>query len=135
MNTTQPRIQQPEEAQEFAIDEGCAILETWNQASDPAVSIARARVPPGVTTRLHRLDGIDERYLVITGRGRVEVGNLSPSFVGAGDLVYIPAGCPQRITNLENTDLVFYAICTPRFAPEAYEDIDEANEHHVPHPL
>lgn len=135
MNTTQPRIQRSQPAQEFEIAEGCAILETWNQAGDPAVSIARARVPPRVTTRLHRLEGIEERYLVIAGRGRVDIGNLSPTNVGPGDLVYIPAGCPQRITNLEDSDLIFYAICTPRFVPEAYEDIDEANDHYVPHPL
>ncbi len=100
-------------------------METWNRPNDPAVSIARARVPPGTTTRWHRLIGIDERYLIVSGRGEVELGELAPRLLQAGDLVYIPAGCPQRVTNPDTADLIFYAICTPRFVPEAYQDVDE----------
>ena len=87
-------------------------------------SLRRVRVEPGVTTRLHRLRGITERYVVIQGLGRVEVGTLPPSLVAPGDVVYIPPGCPQRIENPGDADLVFLAVCTPRFVPEAYEDIE-----------
>jgi mannose-6-phosphate isomerase-like protein (cupin superfamily) len=44
--------------------------------------------------------------------------------VNPGDVVLIPPACPQRIANLGDTDLIFLAICTPRFRPEAYEDLD-----------
>ena len=71
-----PRIHRPDEADEFPIAERCRILETWNRPDDPALSVARARVAPGVTTRLHRLTGICERYLILSGQGRVEVGDL-----------------------------------------------------------
>ena len=91
---------------------------------DTPVSIARARVEPGVTTRLHRLQGIAERYCILTGRGRVRIGELPPSLVVPGDIVYIPPGCPQSISNVGDTDLIFLAVCTPRFDPEAYEDIE-----------
>jgi hypothetical protein len=33
-------------------------------------------------------------------------------------------GCRQRISCLGKEDLVFLAICTPRFQPEVYLDID-----------
>jgi oxalate decarboxylase/phosphoglucose isomerase-like protein (cupin superfamily) len=33
--------------------------------------------------------------------------------------------CRQRITNIGKDDLVFLAICTPRFSQDAYEDIDD----------
>jgi hypothetical protein len=36
--------------EEFAIPEGCFILDTSNTDDDPGLSVARARVPPGVTT-------------------------------------------------------------------------------------
>ncbi|MFB1488393.1 MULTISPECIES: cupin domain-containing protein [unclassified Thiocapsa] len=117
-------IHTPREADEFFTDEGCHILETWNRADDPAVSVARARVEPGVTTRLHRLAGIVERYLILSGAGRVEVEGIPPQSVGPGDLVYIPADQGQRIANTGDGDLVFLAICTPRFVPEAYLDIE-----------
>ncbi|QVL49970.1 MAG: cupin domain-containing protein [Thiocapsa sp.] len=117
-------IHTPREADEFFTDEGCYILETWNRTDDPAVSVARAKVEPGVTTRRHRLAGIAERYLILSGAGRVEVEGIPPQSVGPGDLVYIPADRSQRIANTGEGDLVFLAICTPRFVPEAYLDIE-----------
>ncbi len=109
---------------EFFIEEGCHILEMANAPDDPAVSIARARVEPGLTTRWHRLKGVAERYCLLRGRGLVEVGSLAPQEVTEGDVVLIPAGCPQRITNTGEEDLVFLAICTPRFSTEIYEDLE-----------
>lgn len=121
----QARIQHPDPSLEFFFDEGCYILEVGNSVADPACSIARARVAPGNTTRWHQLEGVTERYLIIAGQGRVEVGDLAPQTVCPGDLVIIPARMRQRITNLGNEDLVFYAICTPRFTPECYRDVEE----------
>jgi mannose-6-phosphate isomerase-like protein (cupin superfamily) len=109
---------------EVYIAEGCFINELSNTEADPEVSIARARVPPGVTTRWHRLVGTAERYLLLSGTGRVEVGTLPPQNIGPGDVVCIPPGSRQRISNLGSEDLIFLAICTPRFRPEVYEDLD-----------
>ena len=87
----------------------------------PRCSIARARVAAGVTTRWHALDGIVERYVILEGRARAEVGDVVAD-VGPGDVVLIPPQCRQRIANTGRGDLVFLAICTPRFRPEAYVD-------------
>jgi mannose-6-phosphate isomerase-like protein (cupin superfamily) len=78
-----------------------------------------------VTTRWHRLRGTIERYVVLEGKGRVEVGDLPAQEVVPGDVVIIPADCRQRITNPGETDLVFLCVCTPRFVPEAYEDLEK----------
>lgn len=109
---------------EFYTDERCFIVELSNTPDDPAVSIARARVAPGVTTRWHRVRETAERYVILEGRGRVEIGSLPPQDVGPGDVVLIPPSCPQRIANTGAGDLIFLAVCTPRFTNEAYEDID-----------
>ena len=109
---------------EFYISEGCFITEWLNTPDDPAVSIARARVPPGVTTRWHRLTGITERYVILEGAGRVYVGTNPPQDVGPGDVVRIAPACPQRIANTATGELVFLAVCTPRFVPQAYEEIE-----------
>ena len=100
---------------EFYTPEQCYINELSNTPDDPEVSIAKARVAPRVTTRWHRLVATTERYVIIEGSGRVEVGSLPPQDVSAGDVVLIPPSCPQRITNLGQEDLIFLAICTPRF--------------------
>jgi len=117
-------IRHPDEGEEYDTTERCRILEIWNRADDPAVSIARARVAPGVTTRLHRLAGIAERYLILSGRGQIDIAGESARVVVPGDLVYIPPDCPQRIHNPGPGELIFLALCTPRFVPEAYLDID-----------
>jgi len=109
---------------EFWTPEKCYIVESSNSPDDPDVSIARARVDPGVTTRWHRVNGIVERYYILEGKGLVEVGELPPEEVAPGDVVLIPKACRQRITNVGSGDLIFLAICTPRFSPDAYEDLE-----------
>ena len=120
----QPIIYKPDMADEFFTEERCSILEVSNSPDDPDVSIARARVGSGVTTAWHSLRGVVERYVILSGTGRVEVGDLDPSTVGPGDLVRIPADVRQRITNTGADDLIFYAVCSPRFTPECYCDLD-----------
>jgi len=110
---------------EFHTPEQCYITELSNSADDPDVSIAQARLEPGMTTRWHRLSATAERYYILTGKGRVEVGELAPREVCAGDVVLIPPMCRQRITNVGEEDLLFLAICTPPFSQDIYEDIEK----------
>jgi mannose-6-phosphate isomerase-like protein (cupin superfamily) len=110
---------------EFPTGERCAITELLNHPACPEVSLARARVAPGVTTRLHSLAGIVERYVILAGGGVVEVGGIAAA-VGPGDRVLIPAGMPQRIACTGAGDLVFDCVCTPRFVPAAYVDLEGA---------
>ncbi|HTQ00426.1 MAG TPA: cupin domain-containing protein [Casimicrobiaceae bacterium] len=120
----QGTVRRLDRSAEFATAERCFIVEVSNSDADPHLSIARARVAAGATTRWHRLDGVVERYAIVEGRGRVEIGDAAPEDVGPGDVVLVPAGCRQRIANTGGVDLVFLAICTPRFRPEAYVDIE-----------
>lgn len=107
---------------EYFFREGCYITELDNDASDPTLSIARARVEPGKTTRWHTLQHTVERYVIISGEGLVEVGTEPARAVSPGDVVIIPANCRQRIHNSGADDLIFLALCTPRFVPENYLD-------------
>ena len=119
-----PMIQPMQRGDEHLTEERCYILELSNSADDPQASIARARVLPGMTTRWHRLRDIAERYVLLEGRGEVEIGELAAHMVSVGDVVRIPPGCRQRIRNTGEVDLVFLAICTPRFEWSAYEDLE-----------
>ncbi len=118
-------IRRAADAPERLIGEGCYVRELSNSAADEVLSIALARVPVGVSTRWHRLEGIAERYVIIAGTGRVEVGSLPAQPVGPGDVVLIPPGCRQRIINTGDGDLSFLALCTPRFRVDAYRDIED----------
>lgn len=126
-------ILKPDPAAETWTEERCFILELSNSDRDPHLSIARARVEPAVTTQLHRLDGIAERYIVLQGHGVMEVGELPPTPVGPGDVVLVPAGVRQRITNSGREDLIFLCVCTPRFVASAYRSMEaEGTEEGTP---
>lgn len=118
-------IQDSGEQTEFFFKEGCFITELLNTPDSPELSVAKARVEPGNTTCWHQLTNIAEHYLIVEGSGLVEVGDEPSREVIAEDVVVIPAGVRQRITNNAEEDLIFLAICTPRFVPEAYIDLDE----------
>lgn len=105
---------------EYYFEENCFITELLNAADDPVVSVARVRVLPGEITGWHWLNGITERYLILGGTGFAQVGNDAEVEVGEGDTVCIPPGIGQRIRNSGTGDLIFLAVCTPRFEPEKY---------------
>ena len=115
-----PEVKKIDSCKEFLTPERCSILEVANDGGDEELSISRARVQPKVTTEWHELRDTNERYVIVKGRGRVEVGELPPVDVAAGNVVRIPANTPQRISNRGQEDLVFYCICTPRFHPDCY---------------
>lgn len=118
-----PCIKKCDLSAEYFFDEGCFITEVSNSPDDPALSVARARVEPGMTTDWHYLEATTERYVIIEGSGRVEIGELAAQIVNAGDTVIIPPGVRQRITNTGEQSLIFLAICTPRFEAAAYNSM------------
>jgi mannose-6-phosphate isomerase-like protein (cupin superfamily) len=121
---TRACVKSSDESQEYFFAEGCFITEWSNSPDDPNVSIARARLEPGKTTRRHYLRDTSERYVVLEGIGRVDVEGLELQQVSSGDVVVIPPGVTQRITNTGDRDLVFLAICSPRFTEASYVDVD-----------
>lgn len=116
--------------EEFATGERCFITELLGHPSQPDVSLARARVLPGVTTQLHALD-VEEIYVIETGSGIMEV-NGDQFRVVPGDSVLIPLGAAQRIENDGTTDLVFLCLCRPRFRPEGYVDLEASGADAAP---
>src|SRR5579862_3368894 len=120
----QPIILKQDLAREFHTDERCFIFESLNGSND-CLSVARARVEPGVTTKWHSVQGTVERYIIAEGKARVEVGDLAPEDIGPGDVILIPAGVRQRVTNMGKRDLIFYCVCTPPFEQKNYHDLEE----------
>jgi mannose-6-phosphate isomerase-like protein (cupin superfamily) len=123
---TAARVVRPDPAAEYPTVERCSILELLNDPADPAVSIAQARVAPGVQTVPHRVAGTVERYVVLRGHGRIDIDGLPQQEVRQGDVVVIPAGVRQSIYNPGSADLVFLCICSPRFEWCNYESLGDA---------
>jgi mannose-6-phosphate isomerase-like protein (cupin superfamily) len=119
-----PKIVKANSPNEYLTPERCYIAENF---SDKDVSVARATVKPGVTTKAHHLKKIQEIYIITAGEGKMTFSGLQPTLVSAGDVIVIPAGASQKITNTGQTDLVFYCVCTPRFTEDCYFE-DEAEK-------
>ncbi len=120
----QAEVKRFEKSREFATTERCFITEVANDQGDETISIARAKVTPGVATAWHKLKDTEERYIITQGQGCVEIGNLEPIRVSEGDVVRIPADTRQRITNEGKNDLIFFAVCSPRFKKECYIELE-----------
>lgn len=107
---------------EYYFKEGCFIQEWMNTENHGALSIARARVEVGQETKLHLLKNTVERYAIIGGVGQVTVATQSWQ-VGVGDVVVIESEQAQKIMNIGTEDLIFLAICSPRFQACNYVEI------------
>ncbi len=117
-----PEVRKYQSENEYYFQEGCFITELSNTDNDNDVSIAKARVQPGVKTRKHALSNITERYVILSGQGIVEVEGQPTEVVATNDCVIIPPGKTQSILNNGQEDLIFLAICSPRFELSSYQD-------------
>jgi mannose-6-phosphate isomerase-like protein (cupin superfamily) len=112
------------EADEIPTPERCKIIQALGLPDEGRLSIARARVEPGETTVWHLLEGITEIYIIFSGQGIVEVGELPPEKINPGQVVIIPPGTRQRIQALGKKDLVFFCVCSPSFQPSCYRSLE-----------
>ena len=69
-------------------------------------SLAEARVPQGATTLLHYHCRAEEIYYVVSGKGRMRLGEETRE-IGPGDAVAIPPGEVHQVTNTGAGELVF----------------------------
>lgn len=103
--------------------ERCFIAELLNNEQTSEVSVARARVEPGVSTALHSVS-VAEWYVIESGTGLVTVGKETSRRVAAGDAVAIPKGLAQNICNDGDCDLIFLCVCAPRFSEDCYTSLE-----------
>lgn len=125
MTDKNPHIFRPPNPDEFWLDERIYIRELMNGPEEPALSLAKFRVPAASTTQLHSLS-ITEWYVMESGAGIIEIdGKELP--IKAGDCAKINPGQSQRVINKTDEELVFQSICTPRWTPECYKNLEPTN--------
>lgn len=79
-----------------------------------AQSLAEARLPPCCSTTPHYHPLTEEIYYLLTGRGRMRIGEDQRE-VGPGDAIAIPPGLVHQITNTGPETLVFLCCCAPAY--------------------
>lgn len=82
-------------------------------------SLAHAILPPGKTSRPHRLK-TSEMYYILDGEGMMHIDGESAK-VTASCAVYIPPGSTQFIENTGKGDLLFLCVVDPAWRKEDEE--------------
>ena len=79
-------------------------------------------VPPGAEQRAHSHEEAEQVYVIVRGRGRMQVaGDVQE--VGEGDLVFIPPATQHGIVNDGSEALVYVSAASPPVSmAELYSD-------------
>lgn len=103
----------------FEASDGCLLAEVIHPNNDDTradLSVARATLPPGQSTRPHMLEFV-EIYYVISGQGVMHLGEEEVQ-VEADSCVYLPPRTDQWLHNPSpDQDLVFLCLCQPAYDP------------------
>ena len=118
-------IRDYERCEEIVAGDNTRLRELFNPLKDKLdlrYSFAVARVEPGGTTFLHRLE-TSEVYYILEGTGEMRI-NEETEFVAPGQAVYIPPRATQQITNTGEGELVFVCIVDPAWRKEDEEILE-----------
>lgn len=80
-------------------------------------SLAEARLEPQQSTTPHYHPRTEEIYYILTGEGRMQIGEEVQQ-VGPGDAIAIPPGLAHQITNTGTVTLKFLCCCAPAYEHE-----------------
>jgi mannose-6-phosphate isomerase-like protein (cupin superfamily) len=80
-------------------------------------SLAHAIIQPGERSIRHHLVGASEVYYLLSGRGRMHIGEETRE-VSAGDALLIPPDAVQYLENCGEAPLAFLAIVEPAWNEE-----------------
>jgi mannose-6-phosphate isomerase-like protein (cupin superfamily) len=80
-------------------------------------SLAEATLAPGQPTRRHYHARTEEIYVVLDGKGEMEVDGERRR-IGPGDAILIPPAARHEIRADDNTELRFLCCCAPPYRDE-----------------
>ncbi|MHB1513326.1 MAG: cupin domain-containing protein [Acidiferrobacter sp.] len=100
----------------YVTKDGSEICELWHpdHHGTGGLSLARATIPAGEQTRLHRHVRAEEVYHVLSGSGVMDLGSHH-FMVRAGDTVHISPGIAHRVSASAEAPLVILCCCTPPY--------------------
>jgi len=113
-------------ATSFITKDGSLIRELMhpNTHSCTSLSLAEAIIDVASETILHKHLNTEEIYHIISGCGRLTLGNEQVDVI-TGDTVCIPANTPHRICNTGDNPLAILCCCSPAYSDEDTELLDD----------
>ena len=115
-------VRRPDETTRFVTSDESRVVEVFHPDREAlpegmACSIAHARVAAGAATAPLTLSTSTEVYWVLSGRGRMHIGDETAD-IGPGEAVLIPPDSVQWIEALGDEELVFLCVVTPPWSAE-----------------
>ncbi|MGH3023838.1 MAG: cupin domain-containing protein [Gaiellaceae bacterium] len=112
-------VRNREEADPFTTLDGSTIRVLLDARLGGAVeqSLAEATLAPGQATQRHFHARTEEIYVVLAGRGEMEVDGQR-RMVEPGDAVLIPPGARHQIGAAAEGELRFLCCCAPAYSDE-----------------
>ena len=80
------------------------------------LSVTWVEVPPGADQRSHSHEESEQIYVIVRGRGRMQIAGDEEE-VGEGDLIFIPPAADHGILNDSSEDLVYVTAASPLVSP------------------
>jgi len=90
---------------------GAKFGEKKPEAMKSFTNFARITIQPGGTNQIHVHDDIEQVYIVLRGRGVVQVGDEKAE-VRAGDAIFLPAKIPHGFVNTGEKPAILLLIGT-----------------------
>ncbi len=102
--------------------DGSSIRELMHPAvqGNARQSLAEASLPVGGSTLLHRHRESEELYHILTGSGRMTLGD-DEFAIAPGDTILIPPGTPHCLHNTGDEALRLLCCCAPAYRHEDTE--------------
>lgn len=88
-------------------------------------SLAKITLPPGNGSARHFHKKSEESYLILSGIASLEIDDQKFT-LSAGEAVLIEANEIHQISNKDDQDLIFLAVCVPAWHPDDSFDVDGA---------
>lgn len=86
------------------------LLSKSDSVSSHLQAMTKGFLPPGGVWDWHKHEAIDEYFVVLKGRSRIEYRDGSSMDCQVDDLIYIPSEIEHRITNLGTEVAEFYFV-------------------------
>ncbi len=121
-DTSRVRRVRRSEVEPFVTRDGSLIRELMHPDRHGCVgqSLAEATVEAGARTVLHRHRKSEEFYHILSGQGRMRLGDAVFTVI-EGDTIAIPPGSAHNIEAVGEGELVFLCCCVP---PYSHEDTE-----------
>lgn len=86
-------------------------------------SLAKVSIPPGKASQAHYHRKSEESYLILSGTAALEI-NGQLYTLNTGEAILIEPDEVHKISNFEDQDLVFLAVCVPAWHQDDSFDIN-----------